>query len=332
MISAAKLLLLLLLLGGCRPEAILLQGSSMGTTWTVRAVTDTDSAQLKNSVQDELDRVENLFSNWIPESAVSRFNNHHSTKPFPVNRDFFVVMNVALQIARETGGAYDPGMADIIRIWGFEKDTRLNPPSKNEITAALRHTGFEKVNVIQNGQDYFLVKKDTKLKLNLSGSAKGYAVDAVYLLLKTKGIDNFLVEAGGEVRTSGKNNDRDWVIGIEKPDTEKRSVHKKIRLNDMAIATSGNYRNFLESGGKSYSHLIDPKTGKPSENGILSVTIISPNCTYADTLATAVYIMGEEAGLRYIENKQMTEALIIFLKNGEVQEKRTSGFNDYILP
>jgi len=327
MTSAVKFLLpLFFLLLGCGQEKIL-KGETMGTTWTVRVVA-TDDKNLQSAIETELKRINRIFSNWDPQSDVNRFNRHNSQKPFEINRDFYVVMNVSLQVARDSKGAFDPTLSDLIDTSGFgTKDTFDRSPEA--VKKASMHTGWQKLQTLEQSGKYYLAKSDPEIRLNLSAVAKGYGVDALYLLLKLRKIDNFLVEIGGEVRTSGLNKDKQpWKVGIESPDSE--GIYKVVALSDMAIATSGGYRNFISGGNEKFIHILDPQTGLSLNTDIESVSIIMPNCTYADALATAVSVLGTQKGPALLQHYKYSDLLILYRKDNTLQEIATPGMKHYL--
>ena len=313
-----------LLLLQCKSE-VKLNGFAMGTTWSVRAVTDIDSATLEDSVKKEIERVEDIFSNWREQSELSRFNKHQSTTPFAVSRDFYIVMNVALQVARDSNGAFDPAISELIEQAGFGV-------SKGSTKAvAANRNSWKKISVTESSGKYYLQKSDPAITLNLSAVAKGYAVDAVYLILKLKKIDNFLVEIGGEVRSAGlSRSEKPWRVGIEEPDPDAHKIHSVLEISEMSVATSGGYRNFKKDKNKTSIHILDPHSGQSVQNDILSVSIISPNCTYADALATAVMVMGKEKGLQMLKNYRDTDALILYREGDSVKELSSAGMKNYL--
>lgn len=315
--TAAALIVLLLFLTSCDSERKkrLYSGRTMGTTWHLTLVTDRGS-QVKNlqkKIDTRLEEINRSMSIFMGNSEISRFNRlRKPEKPFVISEDFLNVMTVAEQLHRLTHGAWDGTIGPVVDIWGFGKGKKvIRPPQKEQIAAVLKNTGFNGIAVNANG---YLIKKNPALHLDLGSIAKGYAVDQLARLLRESKIENFIVEVGGEVVTSGRKMDGSpWRVGLNTPREEASAteVFKTVTLTNQAVATSGDYRNFFESGNKRYSHVINPKTGYPVDNGVVSATIIAGNCTFADGLATAVMVMGPEKALNLINRLDGVEGLII---------------------
>lgn len=331
-IALKKLSLILLFqvltLIGCKQET-LLTGPVMGTSWSVRLI-DANKDSLQNEIQNELDRIENIFSTWQKDSEINQINRNVSLASIEISHDFYVVMNVALQIAEASDGAFDPTLGDLIEASGFGVNEKPDT-SPETIIRLKKHTGWQKVKTYTKDGKYYLQKADPLLKLNLNAVDQGYGSDSLYLLLKKKNIHQFLIDVGGEIRTSGLNKKEElWKVGIEKPENDKKEIYKVIKLSDMAVATSGGYREFKKIGNETNIHILNPATGKSVKNNLLSVTIINPNCTYADGLATAVMVLGKEKGLKFLEKFQYTDAFLLYLEDGKIKEQTTSGMKNYL--
>jgi len=226
-------------------------------------------------------------------------------------------MTVAEKLYKITNGAWDGTIKPIVDLWGFGSMKRKEViPAKQNIKALLDAVGFHWIQIFD---DHSLLKKKPDISLDLASIAKGYAVDAVAALMTRSGIKNYLIEIGGEVYASGRRKDgQAWIVGINPPlhDAPADLVYKTIPLHDMALATSGYYRNFFEIDGKRYSHVIDPKTGYPVHNRVVSVSIIANTCTFADGLATAIMVLGVEKGLALINGLDHVEGLIVVREDG----------------
>ena len=240
-----------------------------------------------------------------------------------------MVIKTAKKLYRQTEGSWDGTVGTLVDLWGFGTagHNRQIPPGA-EIKRYLLKTGFDNIEVIENK---YLSKKTSGISIDLGSIAKGYGVDQIAKLIKGKGIKNYLVEIGGEVYAEGYRKDGGkWRIGINKPrkGAPFNQIYKIVSLRNKAMATSGDYRNFFEKNGKIYSHVIDPKTGYPVSNQVVSVTIIADSCTYADGLATAVMVMGPQKGIDLINSMDNIEGLIIVMENdGRLTDHVSKGFD-----
>jgi thiamine biosynthesis lipoprotein len=229
-------------------------------------------------------------------------------------------------VAKLTKGAYDPTVGPLVNLWGFGPTERNEFPSDEEINRVKSYVGFEKLK-FQNGGSNWLVKKlEPKLYVDLSSSAKGYAVDKLSELLIAEGLVNFLVEVGGEIRAQGKKFEKDWIVAIEKPDPDQRAIYTSFPLKNMSIATSGSYRNFFTSGMKTYSHAIDASTGRPVEHKMLSVTVLNESCMKADAFATALMVLGPEKAKDFAEENDLA-VYFIYDQGGSPENPKTSTFS-----
>jgi thiamine biosynthesis lipoprotein len=272
----------------------------MGTTYTVKVVAEELSTEKRSAIegriQEELDDVNAKMSHYRPDSELSRFNQLRETTPFSVSRETFAVFREALEIADLTGGALDITVGPLVNAWGFGPDARPEViPSDDEIAGLLEKVGYTKLELGSDGTS--LRKVEPGLQCDLSAIAKGYGVDRVAEALDAIGIRDYMVEVGGEVRTRGRNDKgQAWRIGIERPGVEGRVIQQVISLSAGAMATSGDYRNYYEVGGVRYSHMINPRTGRPITHRLASVSIVEERCTRADGLATALLILGPDEG------------------------------------
>ena len=296
-------------------QEYLIQGRTMGTTYHVKVVASLFQgiSGLHSKIDQRLVEVNNSMSTYQPDSEISRFNDLRQVgQPFNISNDFVAVIKAARTIFDLSGGAWDGTVNPLVDLWGFGRAGRKRaPPSRQEVTALLNDIGFENVELSPNAS---LLKKSKSVTLDLSSIAKGYGVDQVAEIVQKAGFKDFMVEIGGEIFASGQRKDgKSWRIGINRPrkDAAVDDVYKIVNLHNKAFATSGDYRNFFEFGGVRYSHVIDPRTGYPVANGVVSVSIIADNCTMADGLATAVMVMGKAAGLDLINRLDGVEGLII---------------------
>jgi len=317
------LCLLLLTTSGCQRrsavETVHLNGATMGTTWSVSlhsAPEGTDPVLLKQQLQVQLDRINRLMSTYDPDSEISRFNNRFDSDWFPVSSETAYVVDLSRKISILTGGAFDISVGPLVELWGFGASAQSEQlPSDRQVSERLAMVGYRQ---LQLRRDPAALKKShPQLQIDLSAVAKGYAVDQLAELLEGQGINNYLVEIGGELRLAGRRSDgTPWRIAIEKPLEDVREVETTLLLTETGLATSGNYRNYYIENGQRYSHTIDPLSGRPIRHQLASVTILDPSCARADALATALMVLGEEKGRILVEQHQIAAYFLIHAEQG----------------
>ena len=330
-----KLIVILLILlattiGEAKQEHVI-RGRTMGTTYNIKVVTGNSQgiSGVKGKIDRRLEEINRSMSTYQKDSEISRFNRFNKVgQKFQISNDFFQVMKAGQNIHRLTGGAWDGTVNPLVDLWGFgRKGRRDNVPPDNKIVALLPDIGFTKIDVVTPG---FLVKKRADITVDLSSIAKGYGVDEVADLLRSLGYKNYLVEIGGEIFAAGhRKDDTRWRIGINRPraDATFDAVYKVVALHNQGFATSGDYRNFFKVDGVRYSHVIDPRTGYPVSNGVVSTSIISADCMTADGLATAIIVMGVKKGLELIDRLDGVEGLIVVEQNdGKLVDYYSKGF------
>lgn len=299
----------------------------MGTTYQVKMFGIFQKENL-NEISIEIEKilkeVNKQMSTYIPDSEISLFNQARKNEKIQISNGFFKVLNHSLKISSLTGGVFDPTIGPLVNLWGFGPNGEKKIPKANQIKQALKIIGFEKLNF--DNQKKIISKKIDDLYLDLSSLAKGYAVDEIYEFLKKKEIKSFMVEIGGELRAIGhKGLDSNgkkvpWVIGIETPGKYGK-LQKVLKINDVAVATSGDYRNQFKVGDKTYSHTINIKTGKPIDHKMTSVTVIDPtSCMNADAWATAFMAMGPKRSLQLAKDLNIM-AYFIYRVIGQDQVK-----------
>ena len=261
-------------------------GLVFGTSYNI---TYQSNDNLKPEIEKTLAEVDASLSPFNEKSVITHVNNNEAVT---LDDHFITVFRLSSEIYKDTEGAFDITVAPLVNAWGFGFKNGITPDC-HAIDSLLQFVGFDKVKL----QDGKIIKTDDRLMLDCSAIAKGYGVDVVARLLKSKGIDNYMVEIGGEIVASGENpKGAPWRIGVSKPDDDSVSVSNEIQgiinISNRAMATSGNYRNFYYKGGKKYAHTIDPKTGCPVQHSILSATVVSDECAKADAYATAFMVMG----------------------------------------
>jgi len=316
----------------CQPKRELqLSGKTMGTTYHIKVVAGlfTSGAEIQRQIDIRLAAINKSMSTYDPTSEISRFNAIESTaESFSPSDDFLNVLQVAATLHRLTDGAWDGTLDPLVNLWGFGRNGTVNHiPKDSEILQALFHVGFDRIRLDASGT---IGKTDPAVTLDLASIAKGYGVDEIARLLGDKGFSHFLVEIGGEVYARGLRKDgKPWQVGINRPDREAalNDVYKAVPLTDRAMATSGDYRIFYQIDGQSYSHILDPRTGRPMTNGVVSATVVAANCTVADGLATALMVMGPEKGLALVNHQASVECFIVVRKpDGTLMDYPSSGF------
>lgn len=310
--------LLVLLLVGCSQPPVEVEhiyGHTMGTTYNVKypKVTAVDKGKVKQLIDERLIHVNKLMSTYDPTSELSRFNQYRFEQPFAISPETRKVVLEAMRLGELSDGVLDVTVGPLVNLWGFGPTMRPESiPSQQDVDAVRPYTGLDKLTVVKDG----LVKAHPQLYVDLSTIAKGYGVDVVAELLEEQGVESYLVEIGGEMRVKGeKGNGSEWLIAIEKPVSDARAVQKIISIGDNAIATSGDYRNYYEQDGVRYSHLIDPRTGKPIQHNTVSVTVIHPSSMTADGMATAFNVMGWESAIALAEQNDL--AVFIVKREGD---------------
>ena len=291
------------------------KGMVFGTTYNITYQCDSDIHQ---SIKAELQKVDDALSPFNKESIITAINNNVDVE---VNKMFADVFSLAQQISADTEGAFDITVAPLVNAWGFGFKSGTEP-TKTNIDSLRSIIGYKKVRL--EGQH--IVKQDKRTMLDCSSIAKGYGSDVVARLLKSKGIENYMVEIGGEIVTKGISQRRmPWKIGVTKPVDDSLSVNQEIQsvinVTDKAMATSGNYRNFYYKGGKKYAHTIDPHTGYPVQHNILSSTVIANDCATADAYATAFMVMGIEKAKALL--KRHPELMAYFIYSDKEGKNKT---------
>lgn len=291
---------------GCaeRTTVTELSGATMGTGYGVVAEARgavVDTTALAALVQDELGRIEHRMSTYDPTSDVSRFGDHRGTEPVAVDSSVVTVVLTALDIARRSGGAFDPTVAALVDAWGFgPSDAR--PPDSAVVDSLLRHVGYERVSADRSALT--LSKSDPDVRIDLSGIAKGYAADVVAERLRELGYTGALVDVGGELHALGTHADgRPWRVGVEGPGEAAPELLGTVDLVDESIATSGDFRNYYEVDGVAYAHIIDPRTGFPIRYRGFSVSVVHPDGAMADAWATGLSVLGPDEGFDLAERE-----------------------------
>jgi thiamine biosynthesis lipoprotein len=327
---------------GCFPSAdlskkeVLFQGMTMGTvTYNIKLIVnpdedtsiDFDKRKTHADIDAILKQLLQDMSNWEPNSELSQFNKSTSLKPVEVSEGLRRVIAESIRLGNLSEGKLDVTIGPLINLWGFGPEYRPEKvPSDYELKEAQARIGLQYLKLEGNK----LSKTLPNLYVDLSTIAKGYAVDLVAEYFESRGIHNYLVEIGGEMRLKGfKHTGELWHVAIEKPVSDERSVHQIIIPKNNAVATSGDYRKYFEENGQRFSHIIDPDSGKPIDHKLVSVTVIHPSSMTADGLSTAMMLMGEEKALAFAEKHDLAAYIIAKTENGFV-EQSTVKFMQYL--
>ena len=293
------------LFGGCSPEPTIFKGETMGTFYSVTIEGhDLDSPTLHKAVKRRLDELEQCFSNWRDDSAVSQWNRSTSIDFQAVPWEIAEVVSIALKAARETEGALDITVAPLIDLWGFGPRKRDHSPTDAEIAEARSHCGWEKLTVQLDPP--MLRKSDPLLTINLSTLVEGYASDTIADLVQSMGHDQVLVDVGGAINARGKT----WNIAVQTPYASTGQSMTTVPLLDQAVTTAGTYRKRLQHQVKSISHIIDPRTGRPVDHSLISVSVFAPSAAIADGYDTALLVLGPKHG-RELAQKLRIKTLFI---------------------
>lgn len=310
-------------------DAISFGGPTMGTSYTIKLPhleSGHDVDRLAREIAGTLEAVNQRMSTYLPESELSRFNRANAATWTPVSDETLTVIERSRQLYQITGGAFDPTVGPIVDLWGFGPDGGKEQIPPTESLAAVAETvGLSKVET--QSDKPALRKSASGVRLDLSGVAKGFAVDLVAKHLSDKGITNYLVEVGGELRASGLGPaGRSWRVGIERPTLASSAIQHVVELGKEALATSGNYRIFFEQNGRRYSHIINPQTGQPVDHDLASVTVVAQTTLEADALSTAMLVLGRDDGLR-LANENNIAAYFITGSDGSFKATASSAFS-----
>lgn len=310
------------------------QGRTMGSPYTVKIVDGKlDEAQvnaLKAEVENTLKEVNRQMSNYQPDSELSRFNQAAARVPFKVSPAFARVTRFGLELSRLSDGAFDPTLGPLINLWGFgETPGQHKVPPPDQIRAAMARTGWRHLTITEAGE---LVKDLPDLALDLGAVAKGYGVDQMVGVLRGHGLQNIYASIAGEVRVHGHNpRGSKWVLGITVPVDQWREndpMAAAVTISNQALSTSGDYQKFfMDDQGRRLCHIIDARTGTPVQHALAAVTVIAPDSMTADGLATTLFVLGPEAGMKLIDGRADAAALFIVReKDGKFSQSASAKF------
>ncbi len=312
-------------------QEIIVDGFAQGTTYKVRYLS-LDGVNHQRAIDSLLIEIDNSMSTYNKNSIISDWNNNNSGAEIFIDRNFENVFKISLKVEKETSGLFDPTVAPLVNTWGFGFE-KANEMDSSIIDTILLDVGMHQLS-LSDGTANFILKSNPDCKLDFNAVAQGYTVDVLGELLEARGITNYLVEVGGELKAKGTNmQDTLWRIGIDRPlpNLAAREIEAIVNLDNKALATSGNYRKFYERDGKKYSHTINPKTGYPVEHNLLSATVVTKECAYADAYATAFMVMGLDKSKEFLVEHKELEALLIYGdETGGLQTFITDGLKEFI--
>lgn len=306
------------------------QGETMGTYYSVKVAADSDLDRTKLSahIESRLKRLNSIFSTYDPGSELSKLNQAKAKTVVEITDEMEDVLLTSKEVYQKTQGYFDVTVGPVVNAWGFGPESAVERPDLAELEDLEAKIGMDLFEV-KDGNKFEKSKKD--LYIDLSAIAKGYAVDRLFASLQEKGFKSILVEIGGETRALGrKPSGAPWLVGIEKPsDKLGQEIQAVVKLEDLAIATSGSYRNFKEYGDQVFSHTIDPTTLRPAQHKLISVTVLAPACAIADAYATAMLAMGVEKAL-LLAKKLRLPAYFLVKKGANVDILMTDSFKQYL--
>ena len=334
------LLMTVLLLSACEKPTpdptVRIAGSTMGTSYDLKlapAPEQTVPADLKAKADALLARINKQMSTYDPDSELSQFNRNSSTDWIEVSPELQQVVAEALRISELSGGVFDITVGPLVNLWGFGPEPRRDQvPSDAAIAKARERVGYWRLQ--SREQPPALKKERGDIYVDLSALAKGYAVDQLAGLMEANGIGNYLVSIGGDIRAKGRNGrGQIWTVAIEQPIPGQRGVQRLVQLGDHSVSTAGDYRNFFEQDGKRYSHIINPRTGRPVPQTLASVTVISNSDMAADAADTALMAAGSDFGFQLATEHHLAAFFIMIGPDGKsFQERYTPEFEPYLLP
>jgi FAD:protein FMN transferase len=330
------LLTLMLLLTACQPSPptqTRIQGKTMGTFYVV-TVNDTfpgGEAALQQEVDALLARMNEEISTYDPGSLISRFNQGPAHEPMVIPASMAKIVQQGIDAGHLTGGKLDVTVGPLVNLWGFGPDKRpLKRPTAEQIAKARTRVGIDKLSLTKQGDNFLLGKSIPDLYLDLSTLGEGAASDEIATLLESKGVNNYLIEVAGAVRSHGHNSKGNpWRVAIVEPSDNPGAIEDVVIPNGMALSTAGSYRNYYELDGVRYSHIIDPASGAPVTHKLVSASVITPTTLEADALDTALMVMGPEQALAFAQTHQLAVYLIVKTPQG-FEARFTPQFAPYL--
>ncbi|MEM7392169.1 MAG: FAD:protein FMN transferase [Verrucomicrobiota bacterium] len=318
------------------PSSLAFHGETMGTTYTVKITGSTLTVnrirELEASIREKLGDLNRQMSNWLPDSEIDKVNRAASSTPVEVSADFMHVLRLAREIGERTGGAFDVTLKPLVDLWGFgPEEGEREAPDEAALRALKDRMG---IRWIETPTDSSILKRNPAVQLDLNAIAKGHAVDVVADLVQSNGLKNLYVEIGGEIVAHGTaKSNQVWRIGIERPERGAlpgSQLAGIVEVDDYALATSGDYRNYFQAeDGTTFTHILDPRTLSPARHQLAAVTVAAETCALADGMATALFVMGEKEGFGFAEQAKDFEALFVIRQpDGSMSNRWTTGFRE----
>ena len=318
---------------GCSksPEISKITGFAQGTTYNLSFVLPQDSttqiSTIERAVEAEFARMDKSLSNYRDDSVIEAFNAQHTTDAFTVDAELVALVEEARKIHRASNGCYDLTIKPLFDLWGFKKD-EFSPPSDADLAQTMAVIGLDNIETVDATH---LRKQIPNLRIDVSSIGQGYAVGQIVKILEQNGVQQYLVEIGGELKISGKKPDGEpWKIALEKPLPNERKMHKIVSFDTgapMSLMASGTYRHYFDSNGKRYSHILDARSGKPVEHNTVSVAILHENPTIADAWSTALLCLGSSEGVK-VANANNLAVLFIDQQADELIETYSNAMNE----
>lgn len=314
-----------------KEQFFVIQGEAQGSTYSIKYIA-TEEVVSKTQIDSLLNAFDNSLSTYKPTSLISRINQGVTTV---VVDDWFVqTFKASHKIYKETSGLFDPTIGVLVNAYGFGPNHQRKHLNQNQIDSLLNFVGFDKVTL---NSDRTISKKHQETYFDFNAIAQGYSVDVVSNYLKSKGILNAIVEIGGELVGFGTNTiqNKNWVVGIDNPlqTPDERKLIAKVKLKNLGLATSGNYRKVITNSitGEKFVHTINPKTGRPQKSNVLSTTVLAPTCIMADGYATAFMVMSLEEGKEFAKQHPELYVMILYAdENNQMQRFQTDNFKTLI--
>jgi thiamine biosynthesis lipoprotein len=333
---AAAALLLLLAANACAPESLQgerIEGEAAGASFAIELaerLAPAERAEVQKIVADALNRVSSKTSTSLPESDVSRLNRAGAGVETPISAETFEVLREALRVSELTGGAFDVTVLPLARLYGFGPGGPLSPepPSEEQIASARARVGFRNLDL--DDDSITVTKRIDSVECDLSGIGTGYALDIAAAALEERGYRDYRIEVDAEVRTRGKNAASEpWLASILKPGPGRGEVERNVPLSGFSMATAADFRgadapeNLV---GKLQAHLVDPRSGRPLDHGLVSVTVLGDTCLTAEALATGLLVLGPEEGFRLAQDEDLAALFLVRSATGALQERATPAF------
>jgi len=272
---------------------------------------------IMEKVWEEGERLESVFSRYLPGSEISRINREAGISPVSVSNEMMEVLSRAEDISLKTQGAFDISVGPLMEIWGFFPERKGQVPSEADLADTMARVGWRAIELDRSAETIHFSRPG--MEIDLGALAKGYVVDRLVDLLRVEGFESAMVNAGGDIYCLGENPDgRKWRIGVEHPRDEEE-ILTVLELKDRAVATSGDYRNYFINSRLRYSHIIDPRTGRPGESQVVEVSVMAPDCMTADGLATSMFVMGAEKGIKLLREIEDVDGVIVTEENGKIE-------------